>query len=79
LAELRPHGSVDPTRVPGWRDVVVVALVVVGVVMGLAVLTSLLPRAGQDLVFRTPLAIVVLVLGTVGLLVRIARRRPPPV
>ena len=61
-------------RAPGWREVLVVAAVVVGVVLGLAILTSLLPTALQDVVFRTPLAIVVLLVGTVGLLARLARR-----
>jgi threonine/homoserine/homoserine lactone efflux protein len=63
-------------RTPGWREVLVVAAVVVGIVLGLAVLTSVLPVGLQDVVFRTPLAIVVLVVGTVGLLVWLARRRP---
>lgn len=51
---------------------------VVGVVLGAAVLTSLLPRGGQEVVFRTPLAIVVLIVGTVLMLVRAGRRTPPP-
>lgn len=70
--------SAAPTpsgRAPGWREVLIVAAVVVGVVLGLAVLTSLLPSTLQDLVFRTPLAILVLVVGTVGLLARLAMRR----
>ncbi len=61
-------------RAPGWREVLAVAAVVVGVVLGLAVLTSFLPTALQDVVFRTPLAILVLVVGTIGLLARLARR-----
>lgn len=61
---------------PGWREALVVgALVVIGV-FGLAVATSALPVALQDVVFRTPLAIVVLLAGTVLVLVRIARTRP---
>ncbi len=61
-------------RAPGWREVLAVAAVVVGVVLGLAVLTSFLPTALQDVVFRTPLAILVLLVGTIGLLARLARR-----
>jgi hypothetical protein len=57
--------------------VLLVAVVVVAVVLGAAAITGLLPRSGQDLVFRTPLAIVVLMVGTVGLLLRLGRRRPP--
>ena len=61
-------------RQPGWREVGVVALVVVAVVLGLAVLTSLLPTTMQELVFHTPLAILVLIVGTGWLLWRISRR-----
>jgi hypothetical protein len=57
--------------------VLLVGAVVVGVVLGLAVLTSLMPSSIQDVVFRTPLAIVVLVVGTVGVLVWITRRPAP--
>jgi hypothetical protein len=60
----------------GWRDVLIVAVAVVGIVLGVAVLTSLLPPAGQDIVLRTPLAIAVLAGGTIGLLVWLARRPP---
>jgi uncharacterized membrane protein YfcA len=58
---------------PGWGGVLLVAGAVVGVVLGAAVVTSLLPDAVQDLVFHTPLAIVVLIVGTAWLLWRIAR------
>jgi ABC-type uncharacterized transport system permease subunit len=68
--------EVRPERTPGWRDVLIVAAVVVAVVLGAAFITGALPAAGQDIVFRTPLAIVVIVVGTVGLLVRLARRPP---
>jgi uncharacterized membrane-anchored protein len=61
-------------RAPGWREVLGVAVIVVAAVLGLAVLTSFLPTDLQDLVFRTPLAIAVLLVGTVGLLARLARR-----
>jgi hypothetical protein len=44
--------------------VLVVAAVVVGVVLGLAVVTSLMPAGLQDVIFRTPLAIVILSIGT---------------
>ncbi len=70
--------SADPApgtgRAPGWREVLVVAAVVVIAVLGLAVLTSLLPTGLQDVVFRTPLAIAVLLVGTIGLLAWLARR-----
>ena len=71
MAEGRPIG-----RQPGWRAVALVAATVVLIVMGAAVLTSLLPSTLQQVVFHTPLAIVVLIVGTGWLLWRISRRRP---
>jgi heme A synthase len=71
VAKSRPAG-----RQPGWREVALVAAAVVVVVMGAAILTSILPSSLQEIVFHTPLAIVVLVLGTGWLLWRISRRRP---
>ena len=61
---------------PGWREVVLVAAAVVVVVIGAAVLTGLLPAAIQDVVYQTPIAIVVLIVGTSWLLWRISRRGP---
>jgi heme A synthase len=63
---------------PGWRQVLVVAGVAVAVVLGAAVLTSILPTDAQEVVFHTPLAIIVLIVGTAWLLWRIARRPPGP-
>ena len=71
MAEGRPVG-----RQPGWRRVALVAAAVVAVVMGAAVVTSLLPTTLQEIVFHTPLAIVVLIAGTGWVLWRISRRRP---
>ena len=71
----------EPRRVgrqPGWREVLLVAGVAVAVVLGAAVLTSILPTDLQEVVFHTPLAIVVLIVGTGWLLWRIARRPPGP-
>ena len=70
---------VEPGRIrrqPGWREVILVALATVAVVLGAAILTSVLPTGAQEVVFHTPLAIVVLVLGTGWLLWRISRRPP---
>lgn len=61
---------------PGWREVLLVAVAVVGVVLAAAFATSLLPTALQEVVFRTPVAIGVLIVGTGWLLWRIARREP---
>jgi len=66
--------SAPASRAPGWREVLVVAGIVVAVVLGAAFLTGVLPTAEQNVVFKTPLAIVVIAVGTVGLLVWLARR-----
>jgi uncharacterized membrane protein YsdA (DUF1294 family) len=60
----------------GWREVVLVSVAVVGVVLGLAVGTSLLPTDVQRVVFRTPLLITVLIVGTAVVLIRLVRRPP---
>ncbi len=64
-------------RAIGLREVVVAAGVSVVIVLGAALLTSLLPTEAQSIVFRTPLLIVVLIVGTAAALWRIARPRPP--
>jgi FtsH-binding integral membrane protein len=64
-------------RVIGLRDVLLAAGLAVVLVLGAAVITSLLPAEGQAIVFRTPLLIVVLLVGTAAALWRIARPRPP--
>ena len=64
----------DPARTPGWREVLIVAAIVVAVVLGAAFLTGVLPTAEQNVVFKTPLAIIVNGVGTIGLLVWLARR-----
>jgi heme A synthase len=65
-------------RQPGWREVLVVAAIAVVVVLGAAILTSVLPTSIQQVVFHTPLTIIVLIVGTGWLLWRIARRQPDP-
>jgi hypothetical protein len=66
----------EDRRQPGWPEVLGVAIVVVAVVLGAAVLTSLLPVDLQDAIFHGPVLIVVLIVGTAWLLWRIARGRP---
>ena len=61
----------------GLRQVLLAAGACVAVVLGAAVITSLLPSDAQAVVFRTPLLIVVLIVGTAAALWRIARPRPP--
>ena len=64
-------------RAIGLREVLIVAGVAVGLVLGAAILTAVLPPDAQRLIFHTPLLIAVLVLGTAYVLWRIAVRRPP--
>jgi hypothetical protein len=79
LASRRPPTVAEPRRIdtqPGWREVVLVAAAVVAVVIGAAVLTGLAPAAVQDVVYDTPLAIIVLIVGTGWWLWRVSRRGP---
>ena len=62
---------------PGLRQVVLVAALAVGVVIGAAVITNLLPASAQAVVYDAPLAILVLIGGTAFVLWRVATRRPP--
>ena len=66
------------SRQPGWREVLLVAGAAVAVVLGAAVLTSILPTGLQEVVFHSPLAIIVLIAGTAWLMWRISRRPPGP-
>ena len=63
----------DVARTPGLRDALLVGGVTVAVVLGAAALTFLLPPDARDIVFRTPLLILVLIVGTAGVLWRITR------
>ena len=67
----------DHARAAGWREVLIVATVAVGAVLGAAILTSVLPTDAQRVIFHTPVLIGVLVIGTGLVLWRIAARRPP--
>jgi heme A synthase len=69
MVETRPQ--------PGWREVLLVAAAVVAVVLGAAVVTSLLPTGIQEAIFHAPVLIVVLVVGTGWLLWHISRDRSP--
>ncbi len=68
---------VEGARSVGWREVLIVAAIAVGGVLGAAILTSALPVDLQRVIFHTPLLIVVLLVGTGFVLWRIAARRPP--
>ncbi|MBA3876222.1 MAG: hypothetical protein C0498_04675 [Anaerolinea sp.] len=62
---------------PGLLEVLAIAAVAIAAVLGAAVVTSLLPVDVQRVVFREPVAIAVIVVGTVFVLWRVAARRPP--
>lgn len=64
-------------RRPGLREALVVGGLTVLAVLAAAVLTFILPDAARDLVFRTPLLILVLIVGTAGVLWRITRSGRP--
>jgi hypothetical protein len=66
------------THTPGWREVLLLAGAIVAVVLGAAVVTSLLPEDLQRVVFHSPIAIVVLVGGTILVLWRVALGARPP-
>jgi hypothetical protein len=70
---------VADARQVGWREVLIVAAIAVGVVLGADVLTSKLPDPLWSFFFRTPFVIAILIVGTGALLWRIATRRPPEV
>jgi uncharacterized membrane protein len=61
---------------PGWRQVGLVALAVVSIVLGAAVLTSVLPTPIQQAIFHGPVLIGVLIVGTAWMLWRVAHGRP---
>ena len=59
-------------RQTGWREVLIVAAIVVAIVLVVAQLTS-----GVSRDVRTPATILVLIAGTAWVLWRVARREPP--
>ena len=63
-------------RSPGLREALVVGGVTVLVVLLAAVVTFLLPPEIGNVVFQTPLLIVVLIVGTAAVLLRITRPGP---
>ena len=72
MPDVRPGG-----RSPGWREVLLVAALVVGAVFAVEILSATFPPVREA--FRGfPVTIAFLVVGTVGLLLLIALRRPRP-
>jgi len=78
VAEASPGGGGSPGgRSPGLREALLVGGLVVVVVLLAGVATFLLPGDGRDVVLRTPLLILVLIVGTAGVLWRISRPGRP--
>jgi hypothetical protein len=72
MTEPPPAGS---DRQVGLRDVILLGLGAVAVVLGAAVVTAVLPSDIQELIFRTPLIIAVLIGGTALALWYVVRAR----
>jgi hypothetical protein len=62
-------------RAPGWREVLVVAALVLAAVFAVELVSALVPPV-RDAFRGFPVTIVILVVGTVGLLLTIVLRRP---
>jgi hypothetical protein len=77
VAEASPGGGSPGGRSPGLREALLVGGLVVVVVLLAGVATFLLPGDGRDVVLRTPLLILVLIVGTAGVLWRISRPGRP--
>jgi hypothetical protein len=79
--ETRPPEPPDPLDHPvPWRlaiaRAIAAAAAVAAGVLGLAVLTSLLPTEAQRVLFHAPVVVVALVVATAWLLWRVSRRAP---
>ncbi len=70
-----PEGTAGRTF--GWREVLLVGGAIVILVLGLSVVTSVLPSGAQWVIFQSPLLIVVIVVGTVVVLASLLRRSRP--
>ena len=62
-------------RPPGLTEVMLVAIAIVGAVAAAVVVTQLLPDDIEGVVYRSPVAIAVLIAGTGLVLWRISRRQ----
>jgi hypothetical protein len=64
-------------RTFGWREVLLVGGAIVVIVLGISVVTSVLPSGAQWFVFQAPLFIVIIVVGTVLVLASLFRGPRP--
>ena len=70
------EGSARQRSAPGWLRALVVGGLTVDAVLAAAVVSFLLPSSLGDVVFRSPLLILVLIAGTAFVLWTITRPRP---
>ena len=63
-----------PGRVYGWREVLLVGAAIVAIVLGISLITTILPDSARWLVFQSPIAIVVIAGGTILVLASLLRR-----
>ena len=66
----------DPAaaRTYGWREVLLVGGAIVALVLGISLITTVLPDSARWFVFQSPLAIVVIAGGTILVLASLLRR-----
>ncbi len=66
----------DPAdaRTYGWREVLIVGGAIVAIVLGISLITTVLPDSARWFVFQSPLAIVVIAGGTILVLASLLRR-----
>jgi hypothetical protein len=62
------------TRTYGWREVLLVGGGIVAIVLGISLLTTILPDGARWVVFQSPIAIVIIALGTILVLASLLRR-----
>ncbi|MGH2464460.1 MAG: hypothetical protein ACRDGI_03285 [Candidatus Limnocylindrales bacterium] len=70
-----PDPTPDPktARVYGWREVLLVGAVIVAIVLGISLITTILPDGPRWIIFQSPLAIIVIAVGTVLVLAGLLR------
>ena len=64
-------------RVYGWREVLLVGGAIVAIVLGISLVTTVMPDGARWFVFQSPVAIVVIAVGTVVVLASLLRRPRP--
>jgi hypothetical protein len=75
VPDLTPEPIPGPTtgRVYGWREVLLVGGIIVAIVLGISLVTTILPDGPRWVIFQSPLAIIVIAFGTVLVLASLLR------